>query len=196
MLEFTTRVNQKLRVTNYQMEVLMGCLLGDAYIHKLGKIQIEHSVKQLPYINWKYKQLKNLSYGKPKIVSRFDNRYKKSYQSSRFWTRQYFRSLRDKFYPEGKKIFPEEFSKYFTPLSLAVWYMDDGNLYKGLNVKFAADGFDKKSRILLRNLLFNKFGLKSEINESGKIRLSNKSVKRFIDIVKPHIHPDMIYKIS
>jgi len=196
MLEFTARTNLKLKVSIHQMEIILGCLLGDAYITKSGKIQFEQSIKQLPYLMWKYNQLKNLAYGKPTFVSRFDKRYGKEYKSARFWLRQYFRPLRELFYPEGVKIFPESLSKYFSARSLAVWYMDDGNLYKSKNVKISADGFNSESRKVLKNLIFNKFGLESTIQNSGKIRISAKSIKRFFEIVKPYIHSSMTYKLA
>ena len=195
MLEFTARKNLKLKVSNHQMEILLGCLLGDAYITKLGKVQFEQSIKQLPYLMWKYSQFNNLAYGVPTFVSRYDVRYGKEYKSARFWLRQYFRPLREQFYPEGSKIFPIKFSKYFTKIALAVWYMDDGNIYKGRNIKISADNFDSESREVLKNLLFKKFGLESTIQNSGKIRISGKSVKDFLEIVKPHIHSNMLYKI-
>ncbi len=43
---FTARKNLKLDVSDRQVQILVGCLLGDAYITKLGKIQIEQSDKQ------------------------------------------------------------------------------------------------------------------------------------------------------
>lgn len=127
MLELTARKNLKLRITDRQLEILVGCLLGDAYIYPRGRIQIAQSSKHHSYVGWKYRELKNLAYGPPTEVERFDQRYAKVYSQTRFWLRQYFRPWRKLFYPRGKKIFPEDFEKYFSPLSLAVWYMDDGN---------------------------------------------------------------------
>jgi len=195
MLEFTARTNLKLKLTSRQTEILMGCLLGDAYIHPLGKIQIEQSIKQIPYLNWKYEELSSLAYSPPTRVERFDSRYQKIYVGARFWLRQYFRSFRNIFYPEGKKVFPKEVSKYITNLSLAVWYMDDGNLYNRRHVKIATDGFDKESRELLQNLLLTKFGVKSKKQSSGKLRLSAETLQKFFEAVKPHIHSSMKYKI-
>lgn len=195
MLEFTARTNLKLKVSNHQMEIILGCLLGDAYITKSGKIQFEQSIKQFPYLMWKYKKLNNLAYGEPTFISRFDKRYGKEYKSARFWLRQYFRPLREEFYPEGSKIFPINYQKYFTKLALAVWYMDDGNIYKSRNVKISADCFDSTSRGVLKDLLLNKFGIESTIQNSGKIRISGKSVNDFLRIVKPYIHSSMRYKI-
>lgn len=196
MLEFSARSCQKLKVTNRQMEIIMGCLLGDAYIHPRGQIQIEHSLKQFPYLNWKYKELCSLAYGFPSRVERFDQRYQKTYSSNRFWLRQFFRPLRLIFYPKGKKIFPKgEILKYFTNLSLAVWHMDEGNLSNKKDVKIATDGFDKKSLKKIQNFLLEKFGLKSTIQSSGKLRIRNESLGDFFKLIKPHIHPSMKYKI-
>ena len=196
MLEFTARTNLKLKVSIHQMEIILGCLLGDAYITKSGKIQFEQSIKQLPYLMWKYKKLSNLAYGEPTFTRRFDKRYGKEYRSARFWLRQYFRPLREEFYPEGNKIFPINYQKYFTKLALAVWYMDDGNIYKSRNIKISADCFDSTSREVLKNLLLTKFGIESTIQNSGKIRISAKSVNRFLKIVKPYIHSSMTYKLD
>jgi len=195
MLELTARSNQKLLVTDRQLEILMGCLLGDGYIHPRGQIQIAQSSKYLPYVNWKYKELKSLAYGFPTKVDRFDPRYGKTYSQSRFWLRQFFRPWRKTFYPNGKKIFPKEFAKYITPLSLAVWYMDDGNYSEGRNVKIAADGFDCESRENLKSLLFDRFSIESTLQKSGKIRISSNSLTRFFDLVKPFINSCMRYKV-
>lgn len=195
MLEFTARKNLKLKVSNYQMEIILGCLLGDAYITKSGKIQFEQCIKQLPYLKWKYKKLNNLAYGLPSFVTRYDARYGREYQSARFWLRQYFRPLREKFYPEGSKVFPINYQKYFTRLALAVWYMDDGNIYKSSNIKISADSFDQSSREVLVALLFNKFGIYGTIQSSGKIRISNKSTYDFLNLVRPYIHSSIAYKL-
>ena len=195
MLELTTRKYQKLVITSNQLQILVGCLLGDGYIHPRGQIQIAQSFKQLQYVLWKYEKLKNLAYGTPSKVDRFDKRYGKVYSQSRFWLRQFFRPWRKIFYPKNKKIFPEEFEKYVSALSLAVWYMDDGNYSEGRNVKIATDGFDLRSREKLRSLLLRKFSIESTLHKNGKLRISNNSLSRFFDLVKPFIHSSMKYKV-
>ncbi len=195
MLELTTRKNQKLLITSRQLQLLVGCLLGDGYIHPRGQIQIAQSYKQLPYVLWKYEELKNLAYGVPSKVDRFDKRYGKIYSQSRFWLRQFFRPWRKIFYPKNKKIFPRDFEKYVTPLSLAVWYMDDGNYSEGRNVKIAIDGFDLRSREKLRSLLLRKFNIESTLHKNGKLRISNNSLSRFFNLVKPFVHSSMKYKV-
>lgn len=195
MLEFFARTNLRLKVTQRQMEIIVGCLLGDGYIHPRGQIQLEQSINQFPYLNWKYDELRSIAYGPPTKVKRFDRRSGKKYFSVRFWLRQYFRPLRKIFYPEGRKIFPEQVIKYFTNLSLAIWYLDDGNLYGRKHVKIACEGFDFETRKLLQNLLLTKFGLKSTVQQSGKLRISTESLPRFFKLIKPHIYSSMNYKV-
>ncbi|MFH1898906.1 MAG: hypothetical protein ABIJ82_00330 [Patescibacteria group bacterium] len=195
MLELFARKRQKIVITNRQLEILVGCLIGDAYIHPRGQIQIAQSSKQSPYVYWKYRELKNLAYGLPTKIERYDKRYLKSYSQSRFWLRQFFRGWRKIFYPKGKKIFPTEFEKYVTPLSIAVWYMDDGNYSEGRNVKIATDGFSLSDREKIKELLLRKFNLRSTLHKSGKLRISNDSLKDFFRLIRPYIHSSMIYKI-
>ena len=195
MLELIARKKQKIVISDHQLEILVGCLMGDAYIHPRGQIQIAQSSKQSTYVYWKYKELKNLAYGLPTKIERFDTRYQKLYSQTRFWLRQYFRGWRKVFYPKGKKIFPSEFEDYVSPLSLAVWYMDDGNFSEGRNVKIATDGFCLKDREKIRELLLRKFNLKCTLQKSGKLRVSCDSLKDFFRLIKPYIHSSMKYKI-
>ena len=80
------RKNLKLEITDRQREILIGCILGDAHIQKLGKIIIEQSAKQEDYLLWKYSELKNLCYpAKPAKIIRIDKRNNKKYYSNVFY---------------------------------------------------------------------------------------------------------------
>lgn len=82
---FTARKNLKLEVSNIQIEILVGCLLGDAYLTKLGKIQIEQSDKQKDYLKWKHQELASISYSGLKEVIRYDKKDNRVTKSYRFW---------------------------------------------------------------------------------------------------------------
>ena len=190
---FTARKNLKLDVSDKQIEILVGCLLGDAYLTKLGKIQIEQSDKQRDYINWKYQELASISYSEPKEVIRFeksDNRTTKSY---RFWTRQFFRSWRDKFYLGNRKIFPKDLMNWITPLSIAVWYMDDG-CYQKFDCTISSESFDLESRGELIKK-FESLGVEAIPRGKGKIRIRSSSLEKFFGLIKPYIHPSMRFKL-
>lgn len=191
---FTARKNLKLEVSERQLQILVGCLLGDAYLTKLGKIQIEQSYKQEEYIKWKHQELASISYTNLKKAVRFektDNRVTKSF---RFWTRQYFRIWRKYFYRENCKIFPKELNRWITPLSIAVWYMDDGSFDHKFNCSFSTESFDLESKELLVEKL-KSFELETILTKSGKLRVRSRSLPKFFELVRPYIHKNMLYKL-
>ena len=102
------RVRKRLQLilNDRQQQILVGSILGDAYIYTQGKIQFEQSDKQKEYLFWKFDELKNLAYGRPSFVERTDKRTQRTYGSYRFWLRQYFRQWRQIFYNGKKKVFP------------------------------------------------------------------------------------------
>lgn len=190
---FTARKNLKLDVSNRQVQILIGCLLGDAYLTKLGKIQIEQSSKQKEYIDWKYQELASISYSQPKKVVRFEKADNRVTRSLRFWTRQYFRVWRDRFYLGNRKVFPEDLVNWITPLAIAVWYMDDG-CYQKFDCTLSTESSDSESREkLIRKL--ETFGIEAILRGRGKLRIRSKSLPKFFELIRPYIHPSMRYKL-
>ena len=107
-----------LEMSQRQKEILIGCILGDAYISLLGKIRIEQSTKQRAYVDWKYQELRSLCYpAQPREIIHILPTGKE-YTSVFFLLRQYFRSWRSIFYDGRTKIFPHNLP--VSPLSLAV----------------------------------------------------------------------------
>ena len=141
---FTARKRQLLIVNDRQLEILAGCLLGDGYISKLGAIQIEQGSTQKEYLFWKYSQLQSLVSVQPHQVFR-KKKNGEATSSYRFFLRQYFRVWRRKIYRNGKKVINSELLRLITPLSLAVWYMDDGCKKNEYTAVIATDAFSKNS---------------------------------------------------
>lgn len=71
-------------------QLAIGCILGDGFLTKSGCLQIEHSIKQKEYIDWKYKQLKQVVMSPPVQIDRYDKRTDKTYSSYRFYTQAIF----------------------------------------------------------------------------------------------------------
>lgn len=185
------RRNLRLELSQNQMEILIGTVLGDGYISPAGKVQLEHSSKQKSYVDWKFHELKNLAYEKLSKVDRMDKRSDKIYTSYRFWLRQYFRPWRKYFYKGKKKFFPKNLK--LTPLSLAVWYMDDG-CYSDAKCTLSTDNFSTLSlKRIKKELKFLK--INTYIRSNGKIGISANSQNDFFAIIKPYIHESMRYKL-
>lgn len=188
------RKNLELRLSKRQREILVGCILGDAYIASLGKVRIEHSVKQREYVDWKHEELHSLCYlGGPRTITHtLLTQPGKEYKAIFFLLRQYFRPWRAIFYRGREKIFPENLK--LSPLSLAVWYMDDG-CWTGKKCVISTESFKGKYGTFLRNALWQQFAIESIIGKNGKLAIRKRSHKIFYRLISPHIISSMKYKL-
>jgi len=200
---FTARKNQILIVNDKQLEFLSGCILGDGSILKRGAIQIEQGEKQKEYLLWKYEQLKPLVSTKPIRLTR-KNKNGTINSSYRFVLRQFFRPWRRKIYRNGKKVINDEILRNFSPLSLAIWYMDDGCLRSTSQVILCTDCFSKNSIRKLRKFLMDKWEIETRIKLKRepainkvyqRLTIGSVSMVKFFDIIRSYIIPSMSYKI-
>lgn len=182
-------------------QILLGTLLGDANIPKLiGKrktyiISWEHCLEQEEYAIWKAENsLNNYSMYRR---SRLDNRTNKIYNSITCYSRkdnyQYYRNL---FYNTTKEV-SQEILDLLQPLAIAVWFMDDGNLYYNGNschLTLSVNGFNEESV----DRIIEYFGSKYNIlfKKTGKaIRLTSvRQVELFERYFKEYYHNSMKYK--
>ena len=187
------RKNLSLSLTEAQKDILIGCILGDAHITPLGKVNIEQSAKQKEYLMWKYAELKNLAYpAMPREIIRKDLRNGKEYHSFVFYLRQYFRPWRNIFYSGNKKIFPDKIC--LTPLSLAIWYMDDGS-WSDKRCIISTESFSEDSRRRIQEMLYRQFSLETVIRSNKKLLIRQNSVNKFYKLINPYIIPSMKYKV-
>lgn len=187
------RKNLVLAVTERQRDILIGCVLGDAYIAKKGKIRIEQSYRQIEYILWKYQELNSLAYpALPRTIDRTNTKNGQTYQSTFFSLRQYFRPWRLIFYPSGKKVFPSGLT--ISPLSLAIWYMDDG-CWTGTKCVIATEGFDDPSIERIQQTLQSQYEIESVVGKNRKLVIRKQSHDTFYTLVSPNMVSSMKYKI-
>ena len=131
--------SQKKKIVKFNKEqksILAGTILGDAYLQKTGvknaRLRFEHGDKQKDYLFWKISKFPKLFLGEPKYLERKHPITGKTYK---YWRHQSnstpeLGKWRAIFYKTGKKQIPEELKDFLkNPLSLAVWYMDDGYYY-------------------------------------------------------------------
>lgn len=181
-----------------QLSVIIGSLLGDGYLRIiLGRqnafLEINHSIKQKEYVDWKYEVLKDITVGEPK-ERKIDN-IRTAY---RFYTKQHpeLTKLYDQFYQNRKKIIPNNLD--LTELSLAVWFMDDGSKCRKSDVYLNTQQFDLIDQNKLLRII-NKFGLEARLNKDKKynrIRFIKSSLKKFEGLIEKHIIPSMKYKLG
>lgn len=192
---FLARKNLKLCVSKQQMYIILGSILGDAYIYPQGKICFEQGEKQKEYLLWKYTQLKTLAYPKIAQVTRLDKPSQRTTTSWRFFLRQYFRPLRQVFYVKHKKIIPISIRDWMTPQLLAVWYMDDGYLDRKKYPVLMTENFSINDLHYVISLLKLKFNLNCNITSKQRIRIQSASAQQFFHLIEPYIHTSLKYKL-
>ena len=189
-----------------QKEILIGTLLGDGCLEKNGKnvrLRIDHGLNQKDYLDWKYKEFKNLATNKPRMIKgMLHQETKKFYRRWHFSTFSFF-ELNDywyKFYFQKRKRIPYNILELLkSSLSLAVWFMDDGYKRNDCNaLRISTDCFNIKEQRLLQECLKKNFKIRTNIHKKGKfwnIYIPSQEAKKFCRIIKPHILPSMEYKI-
>lgn len=187
--------------------ILIGLILGDGHLtsfkgaSRQSRLDMKCDDKNLAYLRWLYRQLKPLG------VS--DLKPKKNYHQHRFYTKasREVGELRRLFYPKGKKIVPKEIKNILkNPLSLAIWYQDDGTLdcrsKYHYNAMFATHCFSFNGCRLLAEALKENFDLdvrvcKCRMRDKIRYRLyiTSPSMAHFVGLIKPYINPCFRYKI-
>jgi len=186
------RKRMLLELSQRQKEILIGCILGDAYISLPGKIRIEQSTKQRDYVDWKYQELRSLCYpAQPREIIHILPTGKQ-HTSVFFLLRQYFRSWRSIFYEGRIKIFPRDLP--ITPLSVAVWYMDDG-CWTGKKALICAESFDGIYRENMQKAFIDQYGIETVVGKNGRLVIRKKFHDQFFSLIAPHIIPSMKYKL-
>lgn len=215
------RLHSKITTTKHigkrELSIIIGTLLGDAtlYINKSSKnnnaaLIIRHSLKQKIYTEYLYSCLKPLN-PRIKLVKipghtlngrQIKNSYQIELKTTVF---KELTVLKKQFYPKGvKDINFDLLSTYYNAEALAIHFMDDGS--KCVDNKGKINGFILSTQCFtfesvtkFSYFILGRFGLHSTILKQNKgyiVRISSKSVNRFISIVKPYITTDLLYKIS
>ncbi len=189
-----------------EKEIVIGTILGDAHIASLkthARLEVNHSEKQKDYVLWKYNEFRNMVGAKPHEIHIADERYNKTYKQWRFSTKVHpeLTEFHQLFYKKGKKIIPKNIGSFLiSPLSLAVWFMDDGgrrNDSYGLFLNTLS--FTKNEHRVLIKVLKENFSLDCRmhwIQDGFRIYIPSAEAQKFCTLVYPHILPSMHYKLS
>ena len=156
-------------LTSVEEQVVVGALLGDGGVYsdsrhahfKTAQCRAHHG-----YVRWLHNHLQQwVAKSGIQFVTRDTTVGGRPYVQHivRFETVRHpvFDAYRKMFYPEGVKVIPENIADFLTPLSLAVWYMDDGCL--GHRIQLWTCGFSGEDHRRLQDALYYKFGLETRV---------------------------------
>lgn len=193
-------------MTKQQRSVIIGSILGDGFLQRTGKknarLRFEHSLKQKEYLVWKCQVLAELFQSKPKILKRKNPAYGKTYQYVRaqsYSDAELGEFLR-LFYHDCKKVIPDNINKLLKdPLSLAVWFMDDGYYYARDKMAYIYlpkyDQTSMTSLLLALQINFNLFpSLKIKKRGEYVLIFSVKETGKLVRLIQRYLIPSMAYK--
>lgn len=191
-------------LSNVCRDLILGSLLGDGSIkihpkYQNARFSFRHSIKQKDYFFWKINQLKEISSEKCwwKQKGGFSENVIFRYQSSALPALSELYHLT---HPKGKLKIRRKWLNQLTPLSLAVWWLDDGSIISnGRKGVICTDAFSEEENKLLKNYLLKVWGVKTSLGKITRIYQGNtktywrlwlrstEELKMFLRIILPYI---------
>lgn len=198
-----SKYKESLILTQEQQQIIVGCTLGDLYIRQIGKFsRLVFEQKNKEYLFYLYYIFENFTRTPPK--ERLQKRLTTSDTKSTWYfstiSHPLIHNYRLLFYPDNKKIIPNNLESILTPRGLAHWFMDDGSYQNSFRISTAGFTSDDNKYLIL--ILKNIFGINASLQgPSSKtgyltIYILADSKALFVDIIKPYIVPSMLYKLG
>jgi hypothetical protein len=191
-------------LTVQQKAILIGKILGDGCLEKNGnhvRLKVEHGLKQKEYVNWLFSAFKPFVGKSPYSISH-RGLEKNATLRWRFSTKTnaVFDDYYQMFYPNRKKIVPQGIQKLINnPLTLAIWYMDDGYLRTGHSGAYlCTSSFSSSENEELTKALFNVYGIETCIHYARKyprIHIPSRHLQKFKKLIQPFVLKSFIYKL-
>jgi recombination protein RecA len=194
-----------------QVEVILGSLMGDGSLspnrrdRNGARFRMGHGAKQEAYLDWKVSLLENIGHTKTSNA--------KGAVFADFTPLPELGVLHEAVYfGDGKKHLTWDYLKSLTPLSLAVWYMDDGCFSvrsKGVQertrggtgrIEICVEAMSPGSRERLADYLRDTHGLEVKVQARGARKVSilqftTASSEKFQKLIAPYVHSSMEYKL-
>jgi recombination protein RecA len=196
-------------LSDFQWQVVLGGLMGDGALSPTrsghgARFRWGHGSKQAAYADWKASLFGNIT------VSRSTNA-----KGAVFHDVQPLPELaevRQAVYLDGKKVFSDDYLKQLTPLSLAIWYMDDGSFAlrsqgkqqrtegRSGRSEICVEAMEPTTRKRLRDYLADSWGIEATLMSRGKARKAvlvfpRDATDKLHALVAPFVHPSMAYKL-
>lgn len=187
----------------FQKQVLIGTMLGDASF-KMGKgmlnpaVTCAHCTKQKEYCEYKTSVFESLgAYCKYHKRSTPDKRNGICYEDYTMFipSNPELLDWYKAFYPEGKKVIPIGLLSYFTEVSLAFMFMDDG-FRTPSSIKIATNCFTVEELGKFQQFLHDKFGVETTLHSDHGLYFKSKSFQTIKSLIEPYMCNSMKYKIE
>jgi recombination protein RecA len=195
------------RLSDFQIEVVLGALMGDGALSPSqgtfgARFRMGHGRKQLDYLDWKVGLFDNIPFSR--------NTNKRGASFVDVTPLAELAPIRDAVYLGAGKTLSWDYLKRLTPLSLAIWHMDDGHLAvrsrdktspnaRG-RIEICVKAMERTSRARLVECLRDTWGVEAVLKYKGSRRvpfiiLNADATEAFCDLIARYVHPSMEYKL-
>jgi len=190
------------KLSDFQMQVLLGTMLGDSSF-KMGKDMVNpavtcaHCVAQKEYCEYKAHIFESLgAYAKYHKRSKPDKRNGKYYEDYTMFipANPMLLDWYNAFYPKGKKVIPFNLFQYFTEVSLAFMFMDDGSKASSGGL-LSTNCFEVDEIKQFQKFLLQKFNIETTLLKNHALYIKAKSYHLMKSQIEPYMCECMKYKI-
>ena len=153
-----------------QRDILVGLLLGDGHLETRNngqtyRLKVEHSDQQADYAQWLFKRFEHFCEQKNVYKRiRSDGRVSIGFTTA---ASDAFRFYAQQFYVAKTKRIPPLIQELLSPISLAIWFMDDGSRkskkHKTYNIHTL--GYTKSDLEFVQIALANKLGIQVALHK-------------------------------
>ena len=185
------------KITKNSRKLILGMAIGDGYISKGNFLSIRHREKQLGYLQWKRNLLKANGINVTDIQWVQNNNY--GAYEFRTLSYKFIHNIRNSLYMPYKNISTPKILKNMSPLTIAIWYMDDGSIstqsrngkpYRSLIT--ISTCISKEDNQVIIDYFANNYGIKMNQrkmrNKYSLVISSKENVCKFLDIVRPYVN--------
>ena len=180
--------NQKTKaiLNNEQYQIMLGSYLGDGSLNKRSKyntyrLKFTQGIKQLNYLKWKADAFK--------------------LRSSIHEIKSGYTGKCNVFQTNSSNTFILEDTPFnlvlkdLNELGLAIWFMDDGS-----KDRISSNNFSEIENNQLKEMLFNKFKIQTEVKPDGKgyfyLSLDKENKHLLFKTIFKYLHEDLFYKFE
>jgi recombination protein RecA len=192
------------RLSDFQWEVILGSLMGEGALSStpgahLARFRFAHEPGQVEYAGWKASLLADIE----QCCSGCAQGAVVSYD---FGPLAELAEVREAIDLHGKKVFSDDYLKRLTPLSLALWYMDAGNLGETSpdeatgQAEICVEAMEPTTRVRLANYLADTWGIRPRLRDAGTgaravLAFPKEGTEKLHALIAPFVHPAMAHKL-
>jgi hypothetical protein len=198
-----TLIHNELYLDDRALHVIRSGLLGDGSLAPHGKKGAKysepHSPKQHDYTDYLRKWIGHPNGNRSNTTSGYGSDMKWAETQSL----QSLRTIREEWYPAGKKIIPDDVS-WIDDFAVAKWYMDNGSLvhseFQEDRAIFSTHSFTKEDVDRLGRVLHHRYGVdaRTAYSKGWYLRINagkNGEIDQLWLGIAPHIIPSLKYKL-